>query len=109
VIPNKGTYFLEKFDKTELASTYSSNCLKKFAQRNKFYILVVRQIEERRVEVTNQALVRKCKQMDKIWTKFMKELPKLVEDHLWNRLCHQARYDSRVVDLIPLYRTDSCE
>ena len=69
----------------------------------------VRQIEERRVEVTNQALVRKCKQMDKIWTKFMKELPKLVEDHLWSRLCRQARYDSRVVDLIPLYRSDSCE
>jgi hypothetical protein len=49
---------------------------------------VVRQIEEQRVDVTNQALVHKCKQMDKIWAKFMKELPKLVKDHLWSRLCH---------------------
>ena len=29
-IPNKGTYFLEEFDSTKLASTYSGNCLKKF-------------------------------------------------------------------------------
>jgi hypothetical protein len=69
----------------------------------------VSQIEERRVEVTNQALVRKCKKMDKVWAKLIKELPKLVEDHLWSWLCQQARYDSRVVDLIPLYKTDSCE
>jgi hypothetical protein len=60
------------------------------------------------VEVTNPALVRKCKKMDKVWAKLIKELPKLVEDHLWSRLYHQARYDSRVVDLILLYRTDSC-
>jgi hypothetical protein len=39
-IPNKGTYFLEEFDGTELASTYSSNCLKKFVQRNRFYMPV---------------------------------------------------------------------
>jgi hypothetical protein len=32
---------LEKFDSTELASTYSSNRLKKFVQRDRFYILVV--------------------------------------------------------------------
>jgi hypothetical protein len=32
---------LEEFDNTELASTYSSNRLKKFVQRDKFYILVV--------------------------------------------------------------------
>jgi hypothetical protein len=69
----------------------------------------VRQIEERRVQVTNQALVRKCKEMDKIWATFIKQLPKLVENYLWDRLCLQARYDSRVVELIPLYRTDSCE
>ena len=37
-IPDKGTYFLEEFDRTELASTYSSNRLKKFIQRNKFYM-----------------------------------------------------------------------
>jgi len=39
-IPNKRTYFLEEFDRTELASTYSSNYLKKFIQRNKFYMLI---------------------------------------------------------------------
>ena len=39
-IPNKGTYFLEEFNKTKLASTYSSNHLKKFIQRNKFYMLI---------------------------------------------------------------------
>jgi hypothetical protein len=32
---------LEEFDGTELASTYSSNRLKKFVQRDRFYILVV--------------------------------------------------------------------
>jgi hypothetical protein len=40
-IPNKGTYFLEEFDRTELAGTYSSNRLKKFVQKNRFYMLVV--------------------------------------------------------------------
>jgi hypothetical protein len=35
-VPDKGTYFLEEFDRTELASTYSSNRLKKFVQRNRF-------------------------------------------------------------------------
>jgi hypothetical protein len=39
VIPNKGTYFLEEFDRTELARTYSGNRLKKFVQRNRFYML----------------------------------------------------------------------
>jgi hypothetical protein len=39
-IPDKGTYFLEEFDGTELASTYFSNRLKKFIQRNKFYMLI---------------------------------------------------------------------
>jgi len=39
-IPDKGTYFLEEFNRTELASTYSSNHLKKFIQRNKFYMLI---------------------------------------------------------------------
>jgi len=39
-IPNKGTYILEEFDKTELASTYSRNRLKKFVQRSRFYMLV---------------------------------------------------------------------
>jgi len=39
-IPDKGTYFLEEFDGTELASTYSGNRLKKFIQRNKFYMLI---------------------------------------------------------------------
>jgi hypothetical protein len=40
-ILDKGTYLLEEFDGTELASTYSSNRLKKFVQRDRFYILVV--------------------------------------------------------------------
>jgi hypothetical protein len=40
VIPNKGTYFLEEFDRTELAGTYSGNCLKKFVQKSRFYMLV---------------------------------------------------------------------
>ena len=39
-IPDKGTYFLEEFDGTELAGTYSGNRLKKFIQRNKFYMLI---------------------------------------------------------------------
>jgi hypothetical protein len=39
-IPDKGTYFLEEFDRTELASTYSGNHLKKFVQRSRFYMLV---------------------------------------------------------------------
>ena len=39
-ILDKGTYFLEEFNKTKLASTYSSNCLKKFVQRSRFYMLV---------------------------------------------------------------------
>jgi hypothetical protein len=39
-IPDKRTYFLEEFDGTELASTYSGNRLKKFIQRNKFYMLI---------------------------------------------------------------------
>jgi hypothetical protein len=32
---------LEEFDSTKLASTYSSNRLKKFVQRDRFYIPVV--------------------------------------------------------------------
>ena len=40
MILNKGTYFLEEFDKTKLASTYSRNRLKKFVQRSRFYMLV---------------------------------------------------------------------
>ena len=39
-IPDKGTYLLEEFDGTQLAGTYSGNRLKKFVQRNKFYMLV---------------------------------------------------------------------
>ena len=39
-IPDKGTYILEEFDGTELASTYSRNRLKKFVQRSRFYMLV---------------------------------------------------------------------
>jgi hypothetical protein len=39
-VPDKGTYFLEEFDGTKLASTYSSNRLKKFVQRNRFYMPV---------------------------------------------------------------------
>ena len=43
----------------------------------------VRQIEEQKQEVVNQALVRLCKAKDKVWKNLMKELPKLVEDHHW--------------------------
>jgi hypothetical protein len=39
-IPDKGTYFLEEFDGTELAGSYSGNRLKKFIQRDRFYMLV---------------------------------------------------------------------
>jgi hypothetical protein len=39
-IPDKGTYFLKEFDSTELAGSYSSNRLKKFVQRDKFYMPV---------------------------------------------------------------------
>jgi hypothetical protein len=39
-IPDKGTYFLKEFDRTELASTYASNRLKKFVQRDRFYMPV---------------------------------------------------------------------
>jgi len=39
-IPKKGTYILEEFDGTQLASTYSGNCLKKFVVQNRFYRLV---------------------------------------------------------------------
>jgi len=40
----------------------------------------VRQIEEWKQEVVNQALKRLCKEKDKVWKKLMKELLKLVED-----------------------------
>jgi hypothetical protein len=46
---------------------------------------------------------------DKVWKKFIKELPKLVEEHHWNRLCLYAKWDSRVVEEIPKYRVDSPE
>jgi len=39
-IPKKGTYILEEFDGAQLAGTYSSNRLKKFVVRNRFYGLV---------------------------------------------------------------------
>jgi hypothetical protein len=45
-IPDKGTYFLEEFDGTELAGTYSGNRLKKFVQRNRFYMPVAADIDD---------------------------------------------------------------
>jgi hypothetical protein len=39
-IPKKGTYILEEFNGTQLAGTYSGNRLKKFVERNRFYVLV---------------------------------------------------------------------
>ena len=39
-ILDKGTYILEEFNGTELASTYSRNRLKKFVQRSRFYMPV---------------------------------------------------------------------
>jgi hypothetical protein len=53
-IPNKGTYLLEEFDKTELSSTYSSNCLKKFVQRNRFYMLIATNTDQDDDSFTNK-------------------------------------------------------
>jgi hypothetical protein len=39
-IPEKGTYILEEFDGTQLAGTYSGNRLKKFIERQGFYVPV---------------------------------------------------------------------
>jgi hypothetical protein len=39
-IPEKGTYILEEFDGTQLTGTYASNRLKKFVERNRFYVPV---------------------------------------------------------------------
>jgi hypothetical protein len=39
-ILEKGTYILEEFDGTPLAGTYTSNRLKKFVERHRFYIPV---------------------------------------------------------------------
>ena len=44
-IPDKGTYLLEEFDGTQLAGTYSGNRLKKFVQRNRFYMPVATNAE----------------------------------------------------------------
>src|SRR4030081_1100404 len=40
-IPEKGTYILEEFDGTQLAGTYSGNRLKKFVERDRFYVPVI--------------------------------------------------------------------
>jgi hypothetical protein len=69
----------------------------------------VRQIKEQKQEVVNQALKRLCKEKDKVWKNLIKQLPKLVEDHHWNRLCLYAKWDSSIVEEIPLYRVDSPE
>jgi hypothetical protein len=69
----------------------------------------VRQIEERKKEVVDKALKRLCKAKGKVWKKFIKELPKLVKEHHWNRLCLYAKWDLRVVEEIPKYRADSPE
>jgi hypothetical protein len=39
-ILEKGTYILEEFDGTPLAGTYASNRLKKFVERDRFYVPV---------------------------------------------------------------------
>jgi len=44
-IPDKGTYLLEEFDGTQLAGTYSGNRLKKFVQRDRFYMPVATDAE----------------------------------------------------------------
>jgi hypothetical protein len=44
---------LEEFDGTKLASTYSSNRLKKFVQRDRFYILVVTNADSDNSSSTN--------------------------------------------------------
>jgi hypothetical protein len=69
----------------------------------------VRRIAEQKQEVTNQALVRLYKKKDKVWAQVIKQPPKLVEMHHWNRLCLYAKWDSRVVEEIPLYRDNSWE
>jgi hypothetical protein len=45
-IPEKGTYILEEFDGTALAGTYSGNRLKKFVERQRFYIPVATEQED---------------------------------------------------------------
>jgi len=45
-IPEKGTYILEEFDGTALAGTYSGNRLKKFVERQRFYIPVTTEQED---------------------------------------------------------------
>jgi hypothetical protein len=52
-IPDKGTYILEEFDRTELASTYSRNRLKKFVQRSRFYMLVATDADQDDSSFTN--------------------------------------------------------
>jgi len=46
-IPDKGSYFLEEFDKTALAGTYARNRLKKFVQQSRFYALVATDLDKR--------------------------------------------------------------
>jgi len=48
-IPKKGTYILEEFDGTQLASTYLGSRLKKFVIRNRFY----RPVTNKEVESEN--------------------------------------------------------
>lgn len=45
-VPEKGTYILEEFDGTQLAGTYSGNRLKKFVERNRFYVPVTMDSED---------------------------------------------------------------
>jgi hypothetical protein len=54
VILNKGTYFLEEFDKTKLASAYSRNRLKKFVQRSRFYMLIATDMDQDNSSFTNK-------------------------------------------------------
>jgi hypothetical protein len=57
-------------------------------------------MEERRKEVVNQALVRLCKEKDRVWKNLIKTLPKLIEEFQWTRLCDLTKYDTRVVEEI---------
>ena len=54
-IPNKGTYILEEFDKTKLASTYSGNRLKKFVQKSRFYMPVATDADQDDSSFTNRS------------------------------------------------------
>lgn len=57
----------------------------------------MKQIEEKRKDVVNQALKRLVKEKDKIWKSIIKELPKYVEGLQWDQLYYIIQYNTDVV------------